>query len=222
VPSAKTIKITASDGVQTTLRMWSPVGAWLLTEAKVSLIPGAAVDHQIFALPTIRRNAMEYFTGTGHEVFVITLWMGKAITAQRGYFTFDARLDIKAGLEEIRKLQGSDDKICLVAHSEGPMALLMALLNRIAGVRVSSVFTHPKRAKVNMLKASSLIPLPKLHTVLAGSWFSCTFSYHDTIVQQLINQALRFYVLGGVGEICNSVICHGSELVFGRYVLPFS
>ncbi len=208
--------------------MWSPVGAWLPTEAKVSLDPGAAVDHQIFALPTIRRNAMEYFTGTGHEVFVITLWMGKAMTAQRGYFTFDAGLDIKAGLEEIRKLQGSDDKICLVAHSEGPMALLMALLNRIApidwiaGVRASSVFTHPKCAKFNTLKASSLIPLPKLHTVLAGSWFSCTFSYHDTIVQQLINQALRFHVLGGVGEICNSVICHRSELVFGRYVLPFS
>ena len=222
VAPTEILKITASDGVQTTLRIWKPSTARQPAKPKIFFVPGAGVDHQIFALPTIRRNALEYFTGAGHEVFVITHRTGKTRIAQNEYTTFDARLDIKAGLEEIRKIQGSDDKIYVVAHCIGSIALSMALLDGtipahwISGITASNVFAHPKFAKINMAKASLPIPLPKIYQALAGPWFSCTSTHHDTTVQQLLNQVLRFYPVGGMGEVCNSVVCHRSELVFGR------
>ena len=225
VPPAKTIKVTASDGLQTTLRVWAPSVAKGRQEAakgKIFFIPGAAVDHQIFALPTIRCNAVEYFTRAGHEVFALTHRVGKTIVAQKGYTTFDARLDIKAGLEEVRKIQGSDEKIYVVAHCAGSVALSMALLDKtvpahwIAGITASNVFAHPKFAKVNMMKASLPVPLPQIYKAVAGSWFSCSSSHLDTVVQQVMNQALRFYPVGSMAEVCNSVVCHRSELAFGR------
>ena len=222
IPPIKTLKITASDGVQTTLRIWAPAPPPETSKPNILFIPGAAVDHQIFALPTIRRNAVEYFTGAGHQVFVITHRTGKTIVAKKGYTTFDARLDIKAALEEIRKIQGSDQKIYIVAHCAGSVALSIGLLDRtvpadwILGITASNVFAHPKFAKINLAKASLPVPLPKIYKNVAGSWFSCTSSYHDTVVQQFMNQALRFYPVGAMSEICNSVVCHRSELVFGR------
>jgi hypothetical protein len=33
-----------------------------------------------------------------------------------------------------------------------------------------------------------------------------------------MNQVLRFYPVGSRKELCNSVVCHRSELAFGRYV----
>ena len=101
VSPAETLKITASDGVQMTLRIWKPSAGRRPAKPRMFFVPGAAVDHQIFALPSIRRNAVEYFTAAGHEVFVITHRTGKTMIAQKEYITFDARLDIKAGLEEI-------------------------------------------------------------------------------------------------------------------------
>ena len=222
MPPAQTIQITASDGVHSTLRIWTPVTGQQPAKVRVFFVPGVAVDHQIFALPTIRRNAVEYFTGAGHEVFVITPRTGKTIVAEKGYTTFDARLDLKAGLEEIHQLQNSDDKIYVVAHGEGSMALSMALLDGtipaswIAGITASNVFAHPKFATANMLKAKLPVSIPKIYNTTIGSWFSCTSSHNDKFVQGLLNQALRFYPVGGVKELCSSVVCHRSELVFGR------
>lgn len=221
MPPAQTLQITASDGVHSTLRMWTPVTGQQPAKVRVFFVPGVAVDHQIFALPTIRRNAVEYFTGAGHEVFAITPRTGKTILAEKGYTTFDARLDLKAGLEEIRRLQNSD-KIYVVAHGEGSMALSMALLDGtipaswIAGITASNVFAHPKFATANMLKAKLPVSIPKIYNTVVGSWFSCTSSHNDRFAQGLLNQALRFYPVGGAQELCNSVVCHRSELAFGR------
>ena len=231
-PPIKTMKITAFDGVQTTLTIWAPAPPPEFSKPKILFIPGAAVNHQIFALPTIRRNAVEYFTAAGHQVFVITHRTGKTIAAQKGYTTFDARLDIKAALEEIRKIQGSDQKIYVVAHCAGSVALSMALLDKtipadwILEITASNVFPHPNSPRSTWRKRHCQSPLPKIYQNVAGSWFSCTSSYHDTIVQKFMNQALRFYPIDGMSEICNSVVCHRSELVFGRSVsiptLPYA
>ena len=220
VPPVKMMQVTASDGVETTLRMWNPTTAKGPQPAKVRIlmIPGVATDHQIFALPTIRRNAVEYFTAAGHEVFVITHRIGKTILAEKGYTTFDARLDIKAALGKVRKLQDSPEKIYIIAHGEGSMALAMALLDGtipapwIEGITASNVFMHPKFTTT----ASSLFSFPRLYKAIAGSWFSCTSTPADPFTQRTIDQALRFYPVGGVKEMCNSVVCHRASLVFGR------
>jgi hypothetical protein len=79
----------------------------------------------------------------------------------------------------------------------------------------------PMFAQINLLKATLPIPANKIYSKVEGSWFSCTSSTDDSLLQQVINQALRFYPVGSRAEICNSVVCHRSELVFGRYVDSF-
>lgn len=126
VSPARSYTLVASDGVQTTLRVWKAVGK---CRGKLLFVPGAAVDHQIFALPTIAQNAVEYFSNAGHEIWVITHRTGRTMTAQHGYTTYDARLDIRASLEQIREVQKSDDKIYIIAHCAGAIALASGLLD---------------------------------------------------------------------------------------------
>ena len=98
------------------------------------------------------------------------------------------------------------------------MALAMALLDstipasRIQGITASNVFMHTKFTTT----VSSLFSFPRLYKAIAGSWFSCTSTPADPLAQRTIDQALRFYPVGGVKEMCNSVVCHRASLVFGR------
>ena len=67
-----------------------------------------------------------------------------------------------------------------------------------------------------MLKARLPLPLPKVYSTIVGEYFDCATSPTDSLPQRLMNQALRFYPVGSTAEICNSAVCHRSELVFGR------
>ena len=126
IPPSQTYQVVAEDGVQTTLRVWSAING---SKGKIFFIPGAAVDHQIFALPTIEKNAVEYFTEAGYESWVLTHRTGKTAVAKQGYNAFDTRLDVKAALEKIREVQKSNDKIQVVAHCAGSIAFASGLLD---------------------------------------------------------------------------------------------
>lgn len=217
------IKLVAGDNVQTTLHMWSPTsGTSGSPRVNVLLVPGAAVDHQIFALPTLKTNAVEYFQDAGYQVFSVTHRVGKTMVAQNGYTSYDARLDIKAALEEIRRRQQSDEKVYVVAHCAGSLAFSMGLLDGtipgawIRGVTASNVFMNPIFGRVNSTIASLPVSMAQIYRLFIGSWFSCASSTQDALLQQIINQVTRFYPVGAMDEICNSVTCHRSELVFGR------
>ena len=220
---AHTFKITARDGVQTTMQMWEAGRPRTETpHPNVLLVPGAAVDHQIFALPTIEQNAVEYFQRAGYRLYCITHRIGKTIVAQQGHTTYDARLDIEAALGEIRRQQGSDEKIYVVAHCAGSVSLSMGLLDGtipakwIKGITASNVFMNPVFGKVNYRIARLPLSMTDVYRTVIGNWFSCASSPQDAYLQQALNQATRFYPVGGKDEICNSVTCHRSELVFGR------
>jgi hypothetical protein len=224
---SQTVKVVASDGVQSTVHMWNPLDKDASSAAPTILfIPGAAVDHQIFALPTIEKNAVDYFREAGYRIYCLTHRVGKTMTATEGYTTFDARLDILAALTYIRKVQelgapGQIDNIYVIAHCAGSVALASGLLDGtipaswIKGITASNVFMNPIFAKVNLTKASLPIPLNWVYSKVAGSWFSCSSSTADSLIQQIVNQTLRFYPVGKKSEICNSVACHRSSLVFG-------
>jgi hypothetical protein len=223
---SQTIDVVASDGVHSTMQMWNPPGKDAYAVAPTILfVPGAAVDHQIFALPTIKKNAVDYFRDAGYRIYCVTHRVGKTMTAQKGYTTFDARHDILAALTYIRGAQRrkQPDKIYVIAHCAGSVALSMGLLDGtipadwIQGITASNVFMNPMFAKVDLVKASLPVPLNNIYSKVAGSWFSCTSSTDDSLVQKALNQALRFYPVGKKDEICDSVVCHRSSLVFGRY-----
>lgn len=223
-PPSQTVEVFASDNVPSAMHIWNPSNGdnGHSNAPRILFIPGAAVDHQIFALPTIETNAVEYFLREGFQVFSVTHRVGLTPIAQKGYTTYDARLDIRAALEKIRSIQGSDRPIYVIAHCAGSLALSMGLLdgtipsNWISGIAASNVFMHPIFGKVNRWKANLPLPLTTIYGRLLGSWYSCISSPEDSLLQRILNQVLRFYPVGPRTEICNSVVCHRSELAFGR------
>ena len=222
---SKTFDAKAVDGVVSPMVMWEPTGSLKEGEKvhNILFVPGAAVDHQIFALPTIKKNAIDYFTAAGYRCWSVTHRVGRTQIAHRNYTTHDARLDIAAALSVIRSEQGTHpDEIYVIAHCAGSIALSMGLLDGtiprswIRGITASNVFMYPQFATMNKYKASLPISLTRLYELITGShWFDCNSSPSDTLVQHLLNQLLRFYPAGR-NDLCNSVTCHRSELAFGR------
>ncbi|OAA36402.1 Fumarate reductase/succinate dehydrogenase flavoprotein [Beauveria brongniartii RCEF 3172] len=209
-----TYRIVARDGVETKMLMWEPdparvaqdvvSGAPVPTENLV-MIPGAGVDHQIYALPTIATNAVNYFTRAGYRVFVLVHRTGQldSVSQSSPWTTYDARLDIRAGLEKVRRLQGGA-KLYTIAHCMGSVALSCGLLDGtvpadwIRGITCSQVFMNPIWGDTNMRKAAFPAPLDKLHAAAA-----------------LIDQLLRF-APAAAEERCASASCHRATVLFGR------
>ncbi|KAF7926366.1 uncharacterized protein EAE98_006661 [Botrytis deweyae] len=215
-----TIQIVASDNVKTLLHVWEPQNPNIETK-NLFFIPGASVDHQIFALPTIEVNAINYFTRAGYRCFVVVHRICQLAVAENNWTTFDARLDIKASLQWIRKEHGHDP-IYTIAHCMGSVAFSSGLLdgtipaNWILGVTCSQVFMNPIWATLNLAKAlAGPIPFDKLYKFFGGNWFSCSSTKEDSYFQQAVNQLLRFYPDKRC-EICNNVSCHRCSLIFGR------
>jgi hypothetical protein len=234
-PRSKSFKIMARDGVYTSLHMWEPTNTSVPTK-NLFMIPGASVDHQIFALPTIQLNAVNYFQRAGYRVFITVHRIGVLMEAQNSWTTFDARLDIKACLEYIRKhyptyaesdSDAPNDKrepepIYSIAHCMGSVAFSTGLLDGtipakwIKGVTCSQVFMNPIWNCMNMIKILALpIPADTLYRFFAGNWFSCSTGEGDSYMQQALNQLLRF-MPDERHEICNNASCHRISLVFAR------
>ncbi|RYP91482.1 hypothetical protein DL770_002421 [Monosporascus sp. CRB-9-2] len=216
----RSYEIRAEDGVLTRLHMWEPTNNAIKTE-NLFMIPGAAVDHQIFALPTIRYNAVNYFRRAGYRVFIMVHRIGALMAAQNKWTTFDARLDIKASLEYIRKNWG-EDKIYTIAHCMGSVAFATGLLDGtipaswIKGVTCSQVFMNPIWNTMNLIKVlKAPAPLDRVYRLLGGTWFSCSTGHDDSYVQKALNEVLRL-MPDERREICNNASCHRCTLVFGR------
>ncbi|KAH8888904.1 FAD/NAD(P)-binding domain-containing protein [Thozetella sp. PMI_491] len=223
-PPDSSVAIRAHDGVFTRLHVWEPTsipGDDVRNIRNLFMIPGAAVDHQIFALPTIPFNAVNYFTRAGYRVHISVHRIGQLMVAENNWTTYDARLDLKACLEWIREKHGPA-KIYTITHCMGGVAFASGLLDGtipgdwILGASCSQVFMNPLWNTLNMIKAmAGPIPADTIYTSMAGSWFSCSTSHDDSFVQKAINQVLRFYP-DERREICNNASCHRCTLVFGR------
>ncbi|KAI1214631.1 FAD/NAD(P)-binding domain-containing protein [Annulohypoxylon truncatum] len=225
-PPTKTYKIKASDGVVTSLHMWEPTNRDIPAK-NLFMIPGASVDHQIYALPTIRYNAVNYFCRAGYRVWVTVHRIGMLMIAQDDWTTFDTRLDFKACLEKIREeFPGPDkeqpEKVYTIAHCMGSVAFSTGLLdgtipaNWIKGITCSQVFMNPIWNIANMIKITALpIPGDRLYKYLLGDWFSFSTSKNDSLLQKGLNELLRL-MPDSRKEICNNASCHRTTMALGR------
>ena len=227
--------VVATDGIKTALKMWEPIETGKSRDMDLFFIPGAAVDESIFALDTIKENAITYFRKRGYRCFCLIHRVGKTPIAKNGHTSYEARLDVAAAIDKIEALRHSADtigrtpygptktkKTYVIAHCAGSVALSMGLLDgsvktsTISGITASNVFMHPQFATVNYLKASLPLPLSLVYSLMARSnWFDCVSTPMDKFVQLGLNQLLRFYPPPSKRDICNSVVCHRSSLVFG-------
>ncbi|KAJ7057776.1 hypothetical protein C8F01DRAFT_1151027, partial [Mycena amicta] len=223
-PSSQSIVIQAADGVLTKMLIWEPTHCPDGNSKNIRnlfMLPGASVDHQIFALPTIPFNAVNYFCRAGYRVFVGVHRIGQLMVAMDPWTTYDARLDVKACLEYLREHYGPEP-VYTIAHCAGSTAFSCGLLDGtipaswILGVTCSQVFMNPVWNTVDMLKIKlPPYPLDSLYRLLAGNWFNGATSPHDTFVQRCMNQVLRLWP-DSKGELCNSATCHRLSFVFGR------
>ncbi|KAK1760449.1 cholesterol oxidase [Echria macrotheca] len=222
----RSLEIVASDGVKTYMKVWEPTsipGGDPANIRNLFMIPGASVDHQIYALPTIPFNAVNYFARAGYRVFVSVHRIGQLKVAEQNFTTYDTRLDLRACLERIRSdYGGPEQKIYIIAHCMGSVALSAGMLDGtvpadwISGVTCSQVFMNPIWGPANMAKVmAGPVPMDRLYTLLAGSWFDCETHPDDSLVQRAINQLLRLYPQSRK-EMCSNAACHRASLVFGR------
>ncbi|KAK4565591.1 hypothetical protein LTR86_004208 [Recurvomyces mirabilis] len=213
--------LKAVDGIASTLRMWQPSGRPADHQPRsILFLPGAAVTHEIFALPTIKKNAIEYFTEAGFRCFVLSHRL--TTRAEPGpWTTYDLRLDIVAALREIQNLDGPEQrgKPYIISHCLGAMGLASALLDGtisaddVAGITASAVFLHPIVTPLNRLKAR--LPVLPAYTLLAGNIFSCVSASTDAFVERAINNLIRLYPQTSRRNMCTSVTCHRCQLGFG-------
>lgn len=224
-PPSEVIPVYASDKVCTRLLVWEPTAHPNNDPSQTRnlfMIPGAAVDHQIYALPTIPFNAVNYFTRAGYRVYITVHRIGQLAVAENLHTTYDARLDLLACLEAIRARHGPHP-VYTIAHCMGSVAFSSGLLDGtipasyILGITASQVFMNPVWGPANMAKVlAGPVPMDKLYTTLARStWFSCSTSPDDTLVQRALNQVLRLYPQSR-REMCANAACHRCSLVFGR------
>ncbi|KAK7452183.1 hypothetical protein VKT23_012286 [Stygiomarasmius scandens] len=215
----KTVVLKARDGVETTIRVWAPVSAEGKNKIPVLMVPGASVDHQIFAMPTIQVNCVDYFTALGHTVYVVTPRFGITSTVKMSSTPADAALDVLAAMEFLRNEEGGR-KFYAIVHCQGAVATSVGMLNGsipvnwMAGMSVSQVFFRHKFGKVNQITGGTTV-LPKVYRAIAGPWYPVVTPKHS-VFQSLVDQILRFYPVGPKEEICNSPVCHRLSLVFGR------
>ncbi|KAH8723205.1 hypothetical protein GQ44DRAFT_774258 [Phaeosphaeriaceae sp. PMI808] len=214
------LDLVADDGVKTNIKVWKPVDGAPKRTMPILFIPGASVDDQVFALPTIQTNTVEYFTALGYTCYVPTLRFGALQVAQEGYTAYDARLDVKAAMEYVRE-QEQGRKFYVVCHCLGSIATGLALLTGavqaewLTGMTCSQVFTNLRFGYINRIKSGTQL-LVIVYKALAGNWFPSDSSSASPIFQRLVDVLLRFYPVGARKEICDSTVCRRCSLVFGR------
>ncbi|KAI8959082.1 FAD/NAD(P)-binding domain-containing protein [Daldinia sp. FL1419] len=224
-PPSKIYKIVASDGVVTRLYMWEPTNKEIEPKNLI-MIPGASVDHQIYALPTIRYNAVNYFRRAGYRVFVPVHRICMLMVAQDDWTTFDARLDLKACLEKIRnetkKKDEEPEPIYAIAHCMGSVAFSAGLLDGtiparwIKGITCSQVFMNPQWSTLNMIKIMALpIPADTIYRFISGDWFNFSTTTNDPLIQRTLNELLRL-MPDHRKELCNNASCHRITMALGR------
>jgi hypothetical protein len=150
------------------LKIWHPPHLSSTKHTPLLLIPGASVNEQIFSLPTIPINTIDYFTSLGHTCYVPILRFCAGENARYGHTAFDARLDVRAAINYVYEQERT--KVYVIAHCLGSIATAMALLtgmvdaDRLAGMTVSQVFTHIIFSPDNAFKAEQPL-LIKLYEV---------------------------------------------------------
>lgn len=232
-PEPEKLKVHAEDGLNIPLKIWYPPAGTPKKTTPLILFPGAAVDDQIFSLPTIPINTVDYFTSLGYTCYTPTLRFGAGENARWGYTAYDARLDVRAVVNYV--YENERTKVYIIAHCLGSIATAMALLtgsidsSQIAGLTVSQVFMHIEYSPDNAFKARHPVllklyevslPLPfplstqltQLKTLSATPWFPIA----NPPRIPFIDQFLRFYPVGTRKEICASASCHRSFVPFGR------
>lgn len=224
-------EIVAADGVVTRMYTWEPSNVTPDKQAMdMIMVTGLAVDHRVFALESIDKNAVGYFTSAGYRVHVIVPRCSSRRASRNieKMTSYEARLDIAECLRYTREMRAKKfpdapiPKIYILAHCLGSIALASGLLDGtipaewVSGITASQVFMNPVLAYPIHSAFLAAAIVRRLHETLFGNWFSLRASSDDSPGQRLISQALRAVQLLDEKELCNNATCHRVTFTLGR------
>ncbi|CAG7934649.1 unnamed protein product [Penicillium olsonii] len=224
--SSASYQIQASDGVRVRLDVYEPSSRPESAESQANIPPilllpgvtGIDARYNLFALPFLRCNVVQYFTDRGHRCYALTpRWGCDATVAQRST-VFDCRLDVAAALDTIKDKEPR--KPYVIAHCQGSVALCMGILDgtidssQILGVTANSVFMNQVFGYWNSLKGRTTL-LIQLYELLAGDYFPISSSRLSPIFQRLLDFLLCIYPVGHPRDVCTSTACRRTSFVFG-------
>jgi hypothetical protein len=219
--SPSSYKVKATDGVYTRLDVYEPVSGNEKLEHPILLVPGVTgvgARHNLFALPSLRCNMVDYFTKRSHRCYVLTPRWGCDLTDAQQATVFDCRLDVAAAIGTIRDRESQ--KPYVIAHCQGSVALCTGILDgaidssHILGLTINSVFMNQVFGYWNSLKGKTTL-LIRLYELLAGDYFPISTNAGSTFVQKLLDIILRLYPVGHSRNICTSTACRRTSFVFG-------
>ncbi|PYH98060.1 FAD/NAD(P)-binding domain-containing protein [Aspergillus ellipticus CBS 707.79] len=220
-------KIRTKDGVDVLLEEYEPssmVNADYMDQSPspqpILCLPGANGNavYSTFALPYVRCNMIEYFTGRGCRCYVLLPRWGCDPSIADGATAYDVRLDIAAAVEHISSRERR--KPYVVAHCQGSVALGMGLLDgtvdgtKILGITANSVFMNQVFAYWNSVKAASPV-LIWMYEFLAGTFFPIGNDDGNILLPGILDILLRFYPVENRRDICTSSTCHRATFAFG-------
>jgi cholesterol oxidase len=118
----------------------------------VLLVPGLGVSARLFALDTVETNLLEYLYARGFDVWLLDTRASIDLPYAGQPHTVDdvATKDLPAAVAEVRWKSGEPDVQC-VAHCLGAMALTMALLAGLKGVRSAVLSQNAAHAAAPLL-----------------------------------------------------------------------
>jgi pimeloyl-ACP methyl ester carboxylesterase len=178
----------------------------------VLLVHGVAVSSQIFALPTVRQNFVQFLAEHGYDVWLLD-WRGSIVHPLR-QFTLDeaARHDLPAAVRKVQEVTKADS-VQVVAHCAGSNVLFMAmsrgLLPNVRCVVASQVALH-----VDVPPASSLKAKVHLADRLAQLGATC-MSPADDDGRPLFQSAFGL-LTNVVHHECSSTFCHRLTFIYGH------
>ncbi|CAG8030059.1 unnamed protein product [Penicillium salamii] len=224
--SPASYEIKASDGVDVRLDVYEPSSTSEWVESQTSLPPilllpgvtGLDAKHNLFALPFLRCNVVQYFTERGHRCYALKPRWGCDSKDASRCTVFDCRLDVAAALKTIR--DRVPQKPYVIAHCQGSVALCMGILDgtiessQILGITANSVFMNQVFGYWNSLKGRTTL-LIRLYEFLAGDYFPILSSSVSPLFQRLLDCILCIYPVGHTRDICTSTACRRTSFVFG-------
>lgn len=225
-PSPASYSVKTTDNVHVNIDVYEPAvrnekGKDKLSPPPILLlagVTGVGTRHNLFALPYLRCNMVEYFTEREHRCYVLTpRWGCDSIQAQRST-VFDCRLDVAAAITSMRERE--PQKPYVIAHCQGAVALSMGILDgiidssQILGVTANAVFMNQVFGYWNSLKGRTTL-LIRLYEFLAGDYFPISSSTDSPFIQRMLDLLLRLYPVGSPRDICRSTACRRTSFVFG-------
>jgi cholesterol oxidase len=170
----------------------------------VLLAHGIASSADTFTIDTIDTNLVEYLSANGYDVWVLD-WRGSIDLATAGDQNLDdvARHDLPAAIDQMKTVTGATD-VQVVAHDVAGLALLMALLEGMSGVRscvVSQAATHLPGVEVaSELDIETLYEDQRLNRQTRGALPELLGSPHPSLVRHLATAAKAGHLVTADGE----------------------